>query len=80
MKNLKKILKLLKPSTLRGLFEKSNLTETEHKIMIYSFCQRQLRLWTCEKLNISLSTYNNYLNIALTKVSNTLVNLLCAKD
>lgn len=80
MENLKKILKLLKSSTLRGIFEKSNLTEIEHKIMIYSFCKKQLRLWTCEKLNISVSTYNNYRNIALTKVGNTLVNLLCLKD
>lgn len=80
MENLKKILKLLKSSTLRGIFEKSNLTEIEQKIMIYSFCQKRLRLWACEKLNISVSTYNNYRNIALTKVGNTLVNLLCLKD
>lgn len=80
MENLKRILKLLKPHILRKIFDKSDLNEIEHKIMIYSFCQKQLRQWICNKLNISTSTYNNYRNIALTKVKNTLVVLLCLKE
>lgn len=61
-------LRQLDKTTLRKLFKISNLSETEHWLLIYAFVEERMRENTCAKLNIGKSKYHTMINEALIKV------------
>lgn len=72
---LRQYLKSLNKSTLRKIFEQTNLTQTEYWLLIYAFVEGRMRENTCMKLNIGKTKYHSLLNEALIKVDYTINRL-----
>lgn len=76
MHEAKKLLLSFSNEQIEKLLNKTTLTELEYWVVKYGIIQKRMVENTCMKLNISRSTYRNIYNIALTKINNTVNNLL----
>ena len=60
---------------LYEIFQNSNLSEIEYKLVCFSFIKKYLRGKTCLILHIQKTKYHSILNSALIKIDFTLKNL-----
>lgn len=76
---IQRFLKSMNSEIFYKIVRISDLTEQEHKILQKFILRDEDREDVCKDLNISISTFNNSKNLALTKVRISLTNLLDEK-
>ena len=68
MLTTRQYLKTLDSVQLRRLFAQCDFTETEHKLMVYTYVERRYVENICDRLHVCRKQYHNLQNIALAKV------------
>lgn len=72
MLTTRQYLRTLSKDELYKIFQNSDLSETEYKLMCFAFIDKFLREKTCLKLHIQKTKYHSILNEALIKINCTL--------
>ena len=65
---VRQYLRSLDKAVLRELFDTTDLTDDERKLLTYAFIRKERVDYTCDALFISKSKYHNWLNRLLVKL------------